>query len=597
MPGIAGIIQKNRGPVRGNGVELMVKSMLHEPFYCSGTLKREDIGILVGWACHPTPASVCLPIWNEPKDVCLIFTGEHFSNRAHAVSNGIELLSFYRTNGTRFIKHLNGSFSGILIDILARKVVLFNDRYGLDRVYYHENDNGFYFASEAKSLLAILPHLRKLDLQGLGELFTCGCTLQNRTLFPGILQLPGGAAWEFEPGARIRKNSYFDPAEWASQPALSAPAYYEALRDTLVRIVPRYLAPPQTVGMSLTGGVDSRMIMAATAPAPASLPCYTFGGMYRECADVRIARKIARACQQPYRVLALTPQFFAQFPALAAESVYRTDGTMDVSGAVGLFVNQLAREVAPVRLTGNYGGEILRGLVPFRPRDQQDDLFAPEMAPYFQMAKDSYFTERNGHRVSFVAFKQVPWHHYGRFALEQSKLTIRTPFLDNELVELAHRAPMGPIADKGLARRFIAECSPTLAKVDTDRGWPARLTWLPRKVQRFCTEFMPRAEYVYDYGMPHWLAKMDRVLAPLHIERLFLGQQKYAHFRIWYRNQLSAFVKEMLLDPQTLSRSYLNGHFIQKMVSDHVNGYGNYTTQIHLLLTSELIERRLIAWS
>ncbi len=47
--------------------------------------------------------------------------------------------------------------------------------------------------------------------------------------------------------------------------------------------------------MSLTGGLDTRMIMAWHKAAPGSLPCYTFGGKYRECRDVIVARQVADA--------------------------------------------------------------------------------------------------------------------------------------------------------------------------------------------------------------------------------------------------------------------------------------------------------------
>ena len=38
--------------------------------------------------------------------------------------------------------------------------------------------------------------------------------------------------------------------------------------------------------MSLTGGLDTRMIMAWQKSPPRSLPCYSFGGMFRDCQDV-----------------------------------------------------------------------------------------------------------------------------------------------------------------------------------------------------------------------------------------------------------------------------------------------------------------------
>ena len=59
--------------------------------------------------------------------------------------------------GRGFLERLNGWFSGILVDLREQKLVLFNDRYGVNRIYYHEDAHRFYFSSEAKSLLKMLP--------------------------------------------------------------------------------------------------------------------------------------------------------------------------------------------------------------------------------------------------------------------------------------------------------------------------------------------------------------------------------------------------------------------------------------------------------
>ena len=71
--------------------------------------------------------------------------------------------------GIGFIERLNGWFSGVLVDLRKQIVVVFNDRYGVNRVYYHETPDGFYFSSEAKSLLKVLPGLRQSGFQRLGR--------------------------------------------------------------------------------------------------------------------------------------------------------------------------------------------------------------------------------------------------------------------------------------------------------------------------------------------------------------------------------------------------------------------------------------------
>jgi asparagine synthase (glutamine-hydrolysing) len=104
-------------------------------------------------------------------------------------------------------------------------------------------------------------------------------------------------------------------------------------------------------------------------------------------------------------------------------------------------------------------------------------------------------------------------------------------------------------------------------------------------------EFTFKAEYAYDYGMPQWVAHTDHMLAALHLERLFLGRHKFLHYRVWYRDALSAYVREILLDPRTLSRPYLERKSIEQIVSGHLDGDRNNTTTIHKMLTLELLQR------
>jgi asparagine synthase (glutamine-hydrolysing) len=114
------------------------------------------------------------------------------------------------------------------------------------------------------------------------------------------------------------------------------------------------------------------------------------------------------------------------------------------------------------------------------------------------------------------------------------------------------------------------------------------------RVQNSYQEFTARAEYAYDYGMPQWLARLDRTVSPLRLERLFLGRHKFCHFRIWYRDQLAESLKEMLLDGRSRGRAWLNGGRMEAMVKGHTEGRANFTSEIHRILALELIQRELI---
>jgi len=605
MPGITGIIGVAGDTGNRQRVESMVSAMLYEGSYSSGVYVNDPIGLWVGWTSHQDSFSDGMPVWNETGDIGLIFSGEDFTDpsevdalkaQGHSfdAGKGNYLVHLYEELGLRFLEKLNGWFSGILVDLRERKIYLFNDRYGLNRIYYHETPEALYFSSEAKSLLKVLPHLRRINLQSLGECFSCGCVLENRSLFSGVYLLPGGSVWIFSPGRQVKKETYFKPAQWESQSKCGPQEYQDKLGATFSRILSRYLRGPEQVGMSLTGGVDSRMIMAWLPPTCGHLPCYTFAGMYRDSRDVRIASEVAKLCRQPHTVIRVNGNFFGEFPALAERTVYISDGAMDVSGAAELYVNRLAREIAPVRLTGNYGGEVLRGLVAFKPRSMNADFLEPAFAGMVRDARDTYNALLQGHRTAFIAFRQVPWHHYNRLVVEQSQLTLRSPYLDNDLVALAYQAPADLPASKDSSLRLIADGNPALARLETDHGLVPFSSSLRAKISNLCQEFTVRAEYAYDYGMPQWLARVDHMAAPLHFEELFLGRHKFCHFRIWYRDQLSPYVKDVLLDSRTRSRSFLQGSRLEEMVTSHTDGRCNHTLDIHRILTTELVHRLLI---
>jgi asparagine synthase (glutamine-hydrolysing) len=108
------------------------------------------------------------------------------------------------------------------------------------------------------------------------------------------------------------------------------------------------------------------MIMACLDAAPGDVPCYTFGSMYRETLDVSIGRQVAAHCRQPHAVLELGRDFLRGFATTLDQAVLISDGYLGVSGAAELHVNRAARTIAPVRMTGNWGGELLRGVRAFK---------------------------------------------------------------------------------------------------------------------------------------------------------------------------------------------------------------------------------------
>jgi asparagine synthase (glutamine-hydrolysing) len=606
MPGIVGLITRKPSAQARQELLRMVEAIRHEPSYEVGTWIDESQGLYVGWAARQNSFAGGMPLRNEAGDVVLVFAGEefpqpdivrHLKERGHAVeTDGPSYLVHLYEEDHAFPAGLNGRFQGLLADRSGGTATLFNDRYGMHRVYYHESKDGFYFGAEAKAILAVLPELRTADPRSLGEFVACGCVLENRTIFSGIHVLPPASAWVFQNGSIARQGAYFQPQEWEQQDRLEPETYYQRLRSIFAQNLPRYFAGRERIGMSLTGGLDTRMIMAWDKSPAGTLPCYSFGGMFRDCEDVMLARRVARACGQSYEVIPVGREFLSRFSHYAERTVYLTDGCAQVKSAPDLYCNELAAAIAPVRMTGNYGGEILRRLRGFKPAEPSPDLYRPELLSHVHAACKTYDGLLGGNAVSFIAFRQVPWYHHSLVALEQTQVSVRSPFLDNDLVRTAFCAPNSAVATQDIFKdndecvRLIGDGNATLRRMRTDRGFAAS-GGLRSMATRSWLEFTFKAEYAYDYGMPQWVAQIDHLFSALRLERMFLGRHKFTHFRLWYREALSQYVREMLLDPKTLSRPYLNRRGLEAMVRGHLRGDRNYTTQIHQLLTLELVHR------
>src|SRR5260370_39746954 len=127
--------------------------------------------------------------------------------------------------------------------------------------------------------------------------------------------------------------------------------YYQELREIFSRNLPRYFKGPERIGISLTGGLDTRIIMAWQKLPRGSLPCYSFGGTYRESQDVVVARRVAAACGQSHEVIPVEKEFLSRVSHYAERTVYLTEGCVELLYSPDLYMNERAAQLAPIRMT------------------------------------------------------------------------------------------------------------------------------------------------------------------------------------------------------------------------------------------------------
>jgi asparagine synthase (glutamine-hydrolysing) len=577
--------------------------MQHERFYTSGNYFVPELGVYAGWTAHGKSFAADQVFLNEQRDVALVFSGECFvdqETRSALKQKGHDLdgtndclVHLYEEEGEQFIEKLNGLFSGLLIDQRQKRAFLFNDRYGSERIYWYETEDEFYFASEAKALLCLLPELRAFDEEGVCQFLSHGCTFEGRTLFREIRLLPAASLWSFERG-RCNRRKYFSPTSWESQAPLSGEAFQSAFQEIFRRVSPRYFEAETKIGISLTVGLDTRMIMACCPHAVRDLVCYTFSGETGETLDDRLASRVASVCGLRHRLLRISSDFFSDFASHVDRTVYVTDGCFGATGAHEIYFNEKARELAPVRLTGNYGSEVLRGTSTFERLRLSPDLLNSEFKECpFSAAADP---RANGsmHPITFAAFCEIPWNLFGSLAAGRSQITFRTPYLDNELVALAYQAPARLRQSSLPAWQLIEANSPSLGKIPTDRRPPPDCSGLTAILRRFLSEATFKLDYLNNEGWPNWLSPLDPVFTRMTSRLKIVGLHKYLHYRNWFRRQLADYLKNAIGDARSQHLLFWNRDFLGRMVNEHINGHKNYTLEINAVITLEAVERLLI---
>jgi len=576
--------------------------MEYESFYDSGIYSVSEMGLYAGWVGREKSFAASQPFFNERKDIALLFSGECFVDpemrielrqKGHQFGQAVGswLVHFYEEEGDRFFERLNGLFSGLLVDKQQSKAFLFNDRYGMERIYWHETEDALFFASEAKALLRVLPELREFDEEGVAQFLAFGCTLEPRTLFRGIHLLPGAALWSFENG-QCHKRKYFSPEMWESQPSLTDEAFQSRLQETFKRILPRYLESDSKIGISLTAGVDSRMIMACLSQTGERPICYTFSGENRDTLDARLAARVAKACGLQHQILRLGPSFFSDFASHVDRTVYATDGALGSLGAHEIYLNNQARVLSPVRLTGVFGGEILRGVSMFKPLHFAQQLLNAELAETITSCTTQW-SHDGEHPVTFAAFREIPEKRFATPAASRSQTSFRTPYLDNEIVALAYQAPETVRTSIDFPVSLVEANNPSLARIPSDMGAmgePNRFAAAPRRI---FSKVVCKVDYLRTEGLPHGLSRLDSLSTKLSSIFRIAGLHKYLSYRIWFQRELAAYVDRVLKDVQSHHCSFWDPPFLGHIASGHATGHKNYVREIDAILTLEAVERLL----
>ena len=162
------------------------------------------------------------PIHNPRRTVWTVFNGEIFNfvelrqmleakgHQFYTQSDTEVIVHLYDRYGEDFVQHLNGQFAIALWDSERQRLVLARDRAGIRPLYYTRQRGRLWFASEVKSLLAVLPECAHLEPQALMQTLTYWAPVDPDTLYQGVQSLPPGHVLSVERDGRQHLRRYWD---------------------------------------------------------------------------------------------------------------------------------------------------------------------------------------------------------------------------------------------------------------------------------------------------------------------------------------------------------------------------------------------------
>jgi asparagine synthase (glutamine-hydrolysing) len=268
------------------------------------------------------------------------------------------LLELYlRRQGWDFLPKLDGVFAMALFDAADRELTLVSDRLGYRPLYYWSSPDVFAFASEVKSIAALPERPAKVDRLGMEEFFANGHMLDDRTWIEDIRVLGPGTRMTVKESA-VSQTSYWSWQEVEPQsPDLSLDAAMEEAASLWRRAVASRMHTKHRYSLQLSGGLDSRSILAAIPKEQLPVLCVTMG--VARCEDIKIASQVAKIRGCPHVVVELDK--IDDFLVKREPFVWLTDGMVSILHLHASAMAGILRAESDFSFNGFVGEAVLGG--------------------------------------------------------------------------------------------------------------------------------------------------------------------------------------------------------------------------------------------
>jgi asparagine synthase (glutamine-hydrolysing) len=505
----------------------------------------------------------------------------------------VECIAAWGLEGT--LPRLNGMFAFGALDVLAGKLYLVRDPFGVKPVYYSvTHDGSLAFSSELRSLLVLDGRVPELDVLAVRTFLTLRFVPSPNTLLEGVKRLLPGhfLVKELETGRdRLQCYTRYPSDRFRGTLDDAVDTYCTLLSQTLKR----QLLSDVPVGIFLSGGVDSGLLAALAVEQLGELPSYTvgFGPGHDECELADAAQTAAVLGLKHHRVSVTAEDLWNAFEncATAVEEPLASDSALPM-----WHLAKRAREDVTVVLTGQgsdepwggyrrYQAEIWRDRIPFpsllallkpflRALPGVPEFLVRAVASVPLADRAQRFEE--SHAVCFPSTRR---ELTGTSEPGYAADAIRYWFNWLGATDIAGVEAMMAIDTRmGLADDLLLYGD----KISMAHSLEARVPMLDIELVRF-VESLPA-----DYRVSLRGGKIaHKIAAARHLPPLIVNRPKkgfWVPFGTWAASIWKERVADILLDPSAPQWTFLDRHAVEQLWREHVSGRRNRTRQLFALL-------------
>lgn len=311
------------------------------------------------------------PMSDNDGRISVIFNGEIYNfkelraelegrgHRFQTRSDTEVIVHGYKEWGTKLFDRLNGMFGLAIWDVRSRRLVVARDAMGIKMIYYRLAGGQLIFGSEIRAVLAGQDRAPEVDPGALNLFLRLRYTPSPFTIFKGIRKLAPGSMLVVEDG-RCREERWYNytptPFSTAKEDAEAEHELLQLYRDA----VGRHLLSDVPVGVLLSGGLDSGLLLALMNEHGRNWPAYTIGyGESFEDDELTDAAETASLLGARHIPVKLDR---AEFESSLAKIVDALEEPITSSSVVPMyFICQRARQDVKVALIGQGPDEVFGG--------------------------------------------------------------------------------------------------------------------------------------------------------------------------------------------------------------------------------------------